>query len=308
MKIRPILRLAPLFFAVAIIAGCGKGEQAKLATQVVAKVNGDEITVHQVNNFLSRTQNVTPEAEGNSKREILNRLIDQQLAMQHAIDKKLDRSPSVMQAIEAARSEILARAYLEQIAVAEPKLTAEEIKKYYAEHPELFAKRRIFNLEEILVLPKEDIATGLREQTATARSMQDVAAWLKSQNAKFTVNRGERAAEQIPLELLPKLAAMKDGEIGLVEAGGHLEVFQVIATQAAPVDEATAAPHIKQFLFNQRASEAGAREIKRIRENANVVYVGEFAKEATAAETAPATQAESPPAAPPIQKGVRGLQ
>lgn len=300
MKIRFFLSLTPLLLTlltlltvVAITAGCGKKEEAKAATQVAAKVNADEITVHQVNNILARTQNVTPEMAPKAKREILGRLIDQQLARQQAIDKKLDRSPGVMQAIEASRSEILARAYLEQFAAAQPKPTAEEVKKYYADHPLLFAQRRAFILEEIVVLPKEDLASRLREQVAKVRSMKDIAAWLKSQDIKFAANRFTRAAEQIELDLLPTLQAMKDGETRLIETGGRLNVIHVVATQAAPMDEAAATPRIQQFLFNERLREAAVREMKRIKDQSKIVYLGEFASEAAAAEAKAKAEVEA---------------
>ena len=293
MKVHPLLGLAALLPALTIaLGGCGK-KQETAATQVAAKVNADEITVHQINNILARVKNVSPEAAPQAKREILGKLIDQQLAKQQAIAKKLDRSPNVVQAIESTRNEILARAYLEQIAAGQPKPTAEEVKKYFAEHPFLFGERRLFNLEEIVALPKEGLAAGLREHVAKARSMQDIAAWLKSQDAKFAANREVRAAEQIALDLLPKLQAMKDGEIWLVEAGGRLNVVRVVASKAAPVDEATATPAIQQALFNQRSSEAVAKEMKQIKDQAKIVYLGEFASEAAAAEAKAKAEVEA---------------
>jgi len=298
MRIPPSFGLIALLLAVAIAPGCGKTDEtetkAETATQVAAKVNADEITVHQVNYILARNPNVKPEAAGEAKREILNRLIDQQLAKQEAIESKLDRSPDTLQAIEAARSEILARAYLERIAATQPRPTEEEVKKYYMEHSELFAKRRVFSLEEILVAPQPGLAAVLREQVSKARSMQDVAGWLKSRDAKFAANRGVRAAEQIPLEILPKLQEMKDGAIQLFEAGdGRLQVVRVVASKPAPVDEATAMPRIQQFLFNQRSREAVAREMKRLKDKAKIEYVGEFAGGAAAAEAKAKAEAEA---------------
>jgi EpsD family peptidyl-prolyl cis-trans isomerase len=285
MNTRPVLVSMALLLALALITGCGKKEDAKVATQVVARVNSEEITVHQVNNILARTQNIAPEVAAQTKREILDRLIDQQLARQMAIENKLDRSPSVMQAIEAAKSEILARAYLGHIAAAIPKTATWEVQKYYKEHPELFAQRQLFDLEELAFTAKSDVVAGLREQLSQARSMREIADWLQSQGVKFVVNRGVRAAEQVPLEVLPKLQAMKAGQNQLFEAGSErFLLIRLVAYKTEPVDEASAAPRIQQFLLNQRAKEVIGKEMKKIKEQAKIEYVGEFAEGAAAAQ------------------------
>jgi EpsD family peptidyl-prolyl cis-trans isomerase len=279
---RPILAL---IIAAALVAGCGKkDEDKKPATQVVARVNSVEITVHQVNAALARVPNVSSETAPRAKREILDRLVEQQLAVQQAIKKKLDRSPAVVQAIEVARADILARAYADDISRSQPKPTPDEVKKYYAEHPELFAQRRLYSLEEIAVEPKEGIAAGLREQLAKRRSLRDIVAWLQSQGAQFVANRGARAAEQLPMEMLSRLQAMKDGEIQVFESGGRYNVVRIAASKNEPVDEATASAPIQHYLFNRRASDAAANEMKALKAGAAIEYLGEFAGELAAAE------------------------
>ena len=282
----PILPVfTALLLALTVTTGCGKKEEATVATQVAAIVNGDEITVHQINNVLARSQNITSEVSVQAKREILHRLVDQQLVRQKAIEKNLDRSPIVIQSIEVAKSEILARAYLEQIAAALPQPAPWEIEKYYVEHPELFAKRRLFDIEEIVLVAKDDVAAGLREQVSRARSMQEIADWLRAHGTSFAVNYGVRAADQIALEILPTIQAMKDGQIQLHDAGGgRLEVIRLAASRAEPLDEATAAPRIGQFLLNRRSSEMITKEMKQIKEQAKIKYIGEFAADGTAQE------------------------
>ena len=304
MKTHTAFGIIPLLLAVAIVSGCGKKEEAakgeateKAVSQVAAKVNAEEITVHQINSILARNPKIPPEAATQAKYEILSRLIDQQLAKQQAIEQKLDRKPNVMQAIEAARSEILARAYLDQVAAAQPRPTPDEVKRYYDEHPELFAERRIFNLEEIVVAPQEGLAAKLTAQAAKARSLQDIAAWLKNQNIQFAPNRGVRPAEALPLELLPKLQTMKDGEIRVIETNGRLYVFRVAGSKSAPVDEKTATPRIQQFLFNQRSREVVTAEIKRLKGAANIEYVGEFTGGAAAAAEKAKAEADARAAA-----------
>jgi EpsD family peptidyl-prolyl cis-trans isomerase len=273
--------------ALALIAGCGKhegGDTKKAATQVAAKVNSTEVTVSQINNILARNQNLAPEAAERAKREILDRLIDAELAKQEAIAKKLDRSPNVVQALEAAKTEILARAYVEQVAAAQIKPTPDDVKKYYAEHPELFSQRRLYNIEEVSMPAQDGLAAKLREQVAKARSLQDIANWLKAQGIQFTANRGARSAEQLPLGLLPQLQTMKNGEMRVIEAPGGLQVLRIAASQDAPVDEARATPVIQQFLFNQTSTEAIVKDRKQLREKAKIEYVGEFAASAAEAE------------------------
>lgn len=270
---------------VMLAAGCGKDADPgkPVATQVAAKVNSDEITVHQVNAALGRTPNVSPPLAEQAKREVLERLIDQQLAMQQAIHKKLDRTPAVQMAMEAARREILARAYMDQVFAAEPKPTAEEIKQYYAGHPALFAQRRVFMLEELAVSGGKEIAEPLRQRAAKARSLKDIADWLQARQVPFSPNRGVRAAEQIPLELLPKLQAAKDGEIVITESGDLRRVIRVVTSRAEPVDEATASPRIAQFLANRRSREVAEAELKQLKAGAEIRYTGEFAEPAAAA-------------------------
>jgi EpsD family peptidyl-prolyl cis-trans isomerase len=300
-----------LLAGAAVLAACGNSDDKKAASQVAATVNSEEITVHQVNNVLARNPSITPEAAPRAKREIVERLIDQELARQQALERKLDRSPSVVQAIEAAKTEILARAYFQEVAAAQAKPTPAEVKKYYAEHPELFSQRRLYVLEEIAVASKDGIAAELRERAAKAKSMQEIADWLKAREVQYAVDRGGRAAEQIPLEMLPRLQKMKDGDIEVIEASGRLNVIRVVATKTDPIDETAAAPRIQQFLFNQRSSEVIAEEMKRLKERARIEYVGEFAT-ASPSSAKPAAAAAAPkeaasPAAS-IEKGVRGLR
>ena len=68
-----------------------------------ARVNGAEITVHQINQLLSRVPGVTEEAAPKLRQEVLTKLIDQQLAVEQALGKKLDRQPEVMAALEASK-------------------------------------------------------------------------------------------------------------------------------------------------------------------------------------------------------------
>lgn len=106
----------PLMIA-ALVAGCGDKKEAeaggdKPASQVVAKVNGTELTVHQVNVALQRIPNLDPEQSRAASLQVVRNLVDQELAVQQALADKLDRDTAVVQAIDAARRQILAEAWM----------------------------------------------------------------------------------------------------------------------------------------------------------------------------------------------------
>jgi len=292
-----------------VLAACGRKEEAKVATQVAAKVNATEITVHQINRGLARSPGVTPDNAAQAKREILDGLINQELAKREAILKGLDRSSSVILDIEAARNEILARAYRESLVDYLPKPAAYEVETYYRKHPELFAERRVFSLEELHFTANNDVAAGVREQVAKSRSLKEVAEWLQSRGIGFAANRGMLPAEEIPLEILPKVQQMKQGEMQLFPAGGpRFRLIRVVAFQAAPVDQASAAARIRQFLFNQNAAEVIAKQTKELRASAKIEYLGEFAPPTAEREAKGGKESEGPATAeqtPKEQPAVR---
>ena len=104
--------------------------EAKLVKrgEAAAKVNKEEITVHQINFVLQRQGNVPADQVPAVSKRILESLIDQEVAIQQATEEKLDRDPKVVMAIEAAKREIIARAYADRIAD-----TGEEL---YARQPD----------------------------------------------------------------------------------------------------------------------------------------------------------------------------
>jgi EpsD family peptidyl-prolyl cis-trans isomerase len=302
---------AALIAGVTFASGCSEGDEKKLPSQVAARVNSDEITVHQVNAILPNARAASaPGGDASVKREALERLVEQELARQQAVLHKLDRSPQVVQAIEAARSQILARAYLEQVAAkraAAP--TAEEVRNHYVQHSELFSERRLYALDEISFARREDLAVELPPRLAKGHSLEQVADWLRSRQVAYTANRIGRAAEDIPLVMLERIKGMSEGEIQLMDSGsGRVSVVRLVGSKLAPIDEAAAAPRIERFIANQRAGQSIAEELKRLRAHAKIEYFGEFTGAPSHPTAAALPQAAETGAASTLEKAVRALR
>jgi EpsD family peptidyl-prolyl cis-trans isomerase len=272
-----------------LLASCGGKDQA--AGQTAARVNKEEIGVHQINFVLQQQRNLRPEqAEGASK-QILERLIDQELAVQKAGEHKLDRDPRVVQQLEAARREVLARAYIEKVGDAAPKPTPEEIRKYYDDKPALFKDRRIYSIQEIAIEAKPEQLPELRERLAAAKNINEFLEFLKGAGYRFAGNQAVRAAEQLPLNSLDAFAQMKDGQAALVPAANGVQVVVLAGSRSQPVSEEQARPAIENYLLNERKRKLIEDERKALRGAAKVEYVGKFGEAAPAGTAAEAASA-----------------
>jgi len=237
-------------------AGCQRAVADRPGAQLAAKVNGTEISVHQV-----RTAGTA--ATPSSTAQALEKVIDRELLVQKALAAKLDRDPQVQQSIESARRQVLAQAWLEKSASAvagssRPGERDAEVRAFYAENPALFAERRIYRLRELMVSAPAEMMDVLRAEAAKARDLDELAMWLRARGASYSADSVTQPAEQLPLSFLPRLAGMKPGEIAVFATPLGASVVQLVHAEDAPLTEQQAAPLIEQFLAGETARPAPA--------------------------------------------------
>lgn len=320
VRVRASLVLGAVATAV-LLTACGGGDGDKKGpTQVAAKVNSGEISVHQVNFVLQRQPGLKPEQAQAVGRRVLDGLVDQELAVQQAVEQKLDRDPRIVSAIDAARRDILARAYADRVAEAATAPTPEDIKAYYDSKPALFSKRRIYGLQEFNIEANAEQKAALQAKIPTLRTADELASVLKAANIRFAGRNVTQAPENIPMGFLDQLAKVEEGKWIVVATPNGLNAALLASAKPAPVTEEAAKKAIEQFILADRKRKLVADSIKQLRGSAKIEYVGQFATAASApadgaaAAEAPAV-APTPPAgasealdASSLQKGLSGLK
>jgi EpsD family peptidyl-prolyl cis-trans isomerase len=282
--------------ALALSACGGADKKDKPASQVAAKVNKEELSVHQINFLLQQQRGIPPEQVDAASRQILERLIDQELALQKASELRVDRDPAVMQKIDAARREIIARAYAEKIGAGVSPPTAAEIRQYYNDKPALFKDRRVYTFQEISIEARPEQVADLRDGLKAAKSMPEFVESLKANGFRVNSAQAVRAAEQLPLANLDAVAAMKDGETVFTPTPAGAQVVVLLSSRSLPVSEEQAGPAISQFLLNERKRKMIEDDAKALRLSAKIEYVGSFAQPAA---SAPISTPVAAPALPP---------
>ncbi len=269
--------------SVVLLAAC-TGHK-KDATQSAARVDGTEITVHQINYRLQRERGLRPEQQDAASHKILEQLIDEQLIVEKAEKVKMDQEPGAEQALLAARREVLARAYVEQAAQMVPSPTDAAMHSYYENNDALFAHRRIYTLQEYLARVPEDKIPALRALVDGGKSPADVEAWFKSQGVQFRGQESTQPAERIPLNSLKTLAGVQDGHGLVAAAGNQVHVTYVASSVQAPVAYDKAKPAIGQFLMVDARRKATEGNLGALRSVAKVTYAAPYEALAASAST-----------------------
>ena len=284
--------------AALLLAGCGDKSMVD-AGPVAAKVDKDAISVARVDFLLQQQRGLRPEQFDAARAQILEQLINQQLEVRKAEADKLEGDPRVALALDEARREVLARAYTEKLGETAPKPTAEEVKKYYDDKPALFAERRIYSLQELLVEARPDQVGPLRAKLAEVKSVGEFVAYLNANGLHFVGNQAVRAAEQLPLGSLDQFARLKDGQAIVTPTVTGVQVIALVGSRMQPVTEEQARPAIEQFILGERRRKIVDDDVKALRAAAKVEYVGKFAEKPAAAASGAA------PAAPAASAGAK---
>ena len=129
-------------------SGCERAS-AERGAQLVARVNGTEISMRHVRSAAAGGS--APAQAG-----ALDRIIDRELLVQQAINAGLERDPAVKEQIDTARRQILAQAWLDKVAAGQT-VSRDEIRSFYAENPALFAERRVYRVRETRDVPAEQL-------------------------------------------------------------------------------------------------------------------------------------------------------
>lgn len=280
-----------LLLIAGLFAGCGDRPQTQKDQQVAAKVNGDEITVHQIRFLASRMDASARADDAALDARLLTGLIEQRLLVQQAEAEKLERDPNVAQAIEAARREILANAYLESRFSAALRPTDQEIERYFREHPELFSERRVYRVQPIEIRTTPSTLNAIRTRMGENKTSRALVDWLKARRIPFHADAvQEMASDEMPLPMAAKLHQAKTSRRVVIEMPGEkniLSIWLIDGVRLKPIGQEEARPRIESFLANLKRRKAAEAEVARLKGLADIEYRGRYMQKRVQATTEP---------------------
>ena len=262
----------------ALLGGCGGGG-AKGTSQVAVKVNDSEITAHQVELLSQREMAARPADQASAvTRQVLDNLVEQELAAQAARKAGLDGTPRVVQLMEIAKREVFARAWQDQVGAQARGASSDEIDRYYTEHPALFSQRKIYALTETVVEVEDATKiAALKARIEASVGAAKLGEALAVEGVRSSSRNLRATAEDLPLAMLDKVAELRDGQSLVVPRDGGLRVLTVVSSQPAKVERLAAKPMIESYLVNERKVALIGEQMTTLRKSAAIDFKGPYA-------------------------------
>ncbi len=261
-----------------LVACTDDQSQVSAPGQVAAVVNGEEISIYQLEEALHQSGLIGDEKGKQALPQLLNRLIEQSLIIQQAKKDKLERDPGVMMALEVSKRQILTEEWLQRKMKAVKKPGNQEIDEFYSAHPELFEKHKLFQLKELVL---DTSVISQKKIDLMIDSTDDVNILeqnLEANKIPFTVNMSTMMAEQLPMDRLSLLSSVPFGRYIKVTGDNSILIQGVLSTKETPIEKAKAAVLIESYLYNQKRKKEADAIIKKLHDSAKIKYLGEFEK------------------------------
>ena len=276
------------------LAGCGNNENKQ--GQSLVRVNGEEITVHQLNDELKNhftEQGLTAKIQEAERKRVLDALIDRQLLVGEAIRNKMDRDPEIVSALERARMQVLAQAYLQSKIANTIKPSKDDVEEYFRAHPEYFLQRKIFETKQ-LVIAASDFNNEINVLMDSAKSLEEVSAWLDAHKIGYAKLQSVRTSADFPPQIVTKIQGTDKIQFFILNENGKTVLMSIIYLRDLPVDLQAALPDVMQYLVNKKNQEKVEEEVKRLRSLAKLEYLNKSDEKAPAGADATANKAVEP--------------
>lgn len=201
-RLLPIVALAAALAAFVVSCGAKKEGDIKVQTGIAARVGDFKITEEAA----TRRFEELPEAQRKEfkgpegKAKFVERLIEEQLLYQAAIDAKLDRSDEMKERLRWMTMNVLVAEYFNKEIGGKVTIAPAEIETYYNEHKDEFRQAPVLRAQYLF----------------TADSLK-AAAWRKRLLA------GENMTNMARKESEDKATAPDGGDVGYFNPGGYIK-------------------------------------------------------------------------------------
>ncbi|HEY0647314.1 peptidyl-prolyl cis-trans isomerase [Phenylobacterium sp.] len=297
------------------LSGCDQIKKlvggGKPTGQVVATVDGEEITTLQLRAELGNFSSRDPAVMKAAQQQALQRIILRKMLAEEARKMKLDKGADYTLQLERGQETLLAQLYQRKLASQTTQPTRAEAEAFVQSHPEMFANRRVMFVDQVIAAPTKIAPERLRP----LKTLDEVKALLAAEGVQYQENAVVLDTLTGNPALVKAVINLPAGEVFVIPQGGSLLFNQVTAVRPTPFVGDMATAFAMNTIRGQKAQTFVAKKVTDMRKGAEskIIYNPAYKppppkKKAAAPAPATAAPAAAPaeaPAAPPAEPAAK---
>jgi len=246
--------------ASAVLGGCHFGGSGKTPTgQVVATVGDREITMRELNAETPTVANPDPRAHKAAQMGALQNIVARTVLAKAAIDQGIDKTPEFQLVKQRAIDTLLAQSLEAKIAASVPKVTKDDADRFINEHPDIFAQRKIFSVDQIRMARPSDPA--IIKKLEPLKTLEDIETLLNQEKIPFQRAAGNIDAVGVDPRMIDAIVKLPAGEVFVIPSNDAVLVNQIKDTKIVPFAGPQAVDYATQVMTRQRTQEAVGRQV-----------------------------------------------
>lgn len=276
VKVRAAL-LGGVMAASLLVSGCHKEPKG----QVVAIVNGDEISMQELNAELQGVR--IPDAADRTKlrKQVLQRLIDRKLIVQKAREQGLDKTPDFVAQQRRLEENLLVSMLGQKIAATVPMPDDRDITQYVADNPAQFGGRQRLLLDQIQFAAPKNARSLMALKDA--HSLDDIAAGLQKLGLGFARGKGVIDTGRLDPQLIGVINKLPPGEPFVLPSNGQYVASVIVGRDNTPTPTASARLAAAEMVRRRELVAESKAQVARARTSAEIQYQRGFEPEKAAA-------------------------
>lgn len=295
------LMLTAAIAASMTLGGCSQIKKlvgGKPAGQVVATVNGDEITALELQQEMQGFTSRDPKIMKLAQQQALQQIIMRQLLVQRAKAEKLDKTADYTLQVRRGEQALLAQAYQRKMAATVAVPSRQDAEAFITANPARFADRKIYVVDQVIAGPNKIPPENFKP----LNTLEDVKALFSQESVPYQENVVSFDTLTADPRLVGQVNKLPSGEVFVVPQRGALIFNRVSNVKSVPFGGDAAISYAINVLRNQKAQETVRTRMELIRKEAEskIVYNAAYkpAPPAKPGAAAPAAPAGAPAKAP----------
>lgn len=257
---------AALLAGAVLLSGCDKEPTG----QVAAVVNGEEITLQEINTELGGQEIPEGADEEQIRSQVLARIIDRRLLAQAAREDGLDQTPEYLVRRRQLEDALLVQLLQQREERAADVPDQRAIDSFIAENKAAFADRELYVIERIQFpnQPGGEVMAALEP----AKSMDAVAKTLTDLGIEFSRQPARMDSARLPTDVIGQIKALPAGEPFILPEGNMVTVGVIRETQAVPATTEEARPAALQAMRQRDIRTALETRLEAAKAKAEITY------------------------------------